>query len=219
MRILVVEDESIQQEAARLQLKDHEIEVMAYFQLHQMGEEEGRRQLTDFVSSFDVLLTDLFMPAPERNQPDMVVKAPVGWCVLLLGLDCGVKKIGLCTDMHRHINVVSYALDMMITNMLPDKAHTIVVGDTKIAILNCDLTLVYGMNVEMKYVGWDEVPVLEALSSSYSPDEKEALIELVDRADEERKASIEDGEEEPVMDGPMMPSVKDWRYLLEVLLE
>ena len=157
------------------------------------------------------------MPAPQRDHEDQTVKAPVGQWVMFLGLEAGIKRVGLFTDMHRHINVVSYALDMMLTGMMADEAHVITIGDAKIAILNCDLTLVHGMSTDVESINWVDTLVLETLSSSYTDEEKESLMELIMKADEERETLGENGEEEPVMDGSMVPTMKDWRHLLEVL--
>jgi CheY-like chemotaxis protein len=84
--------------------------------------------------NFDVVLTDLMMPASRSAQgPDGMQfvgeQMPVGTFLILLALRAGVKVIGMVTDMNHHNHPASAALD-------PINRNVIKVGETKIFATN-----------------------------------------------------------------------------------
>lgn len=107
MRILVIDDTVAHQDAAREQLRGHELTVVGTY-------DDGERLLQE--ESFDVVLTDLLMPASERTQgPDgrkfVGQEMPVGIFLALLAATRGARYVGLLTATNHHAHPASACLD------------------------------------------------------------------------------------------------------------
>lgn len=95
---------------------------------------ERARELATTHPNFDVVLTDLMMPASRSAQGDQGMQfvgkqMPVGTFLILLALNAGVKNIAMVTDMNHHHHPASAALD-------PINRKIIKVGDVKIFATN-----------------------------------------------------------------------------------
>ena len=199
MRILVVEDNPLEQEAARLQLSGQALTIMSYLELERkkrwMDEQDyGKPPETrewsfpKFMQSFEVLLTDLFMPTPQRGR-GAPLEVPVGFCVLLMGLKCGIKNIGLLTNIHRHHSPIANAIDYFLG------APLISVGDTRIALSGSDSSTFDKLEVYH--------PERDGYLNPYSPEDSHALQALMKEAE-----TNEDS-----------PYLKDWGRLYRALFD
>ena len=118
MKILVIDDSPVHQEAARKQLIDHTLVVAGSY-------DEGRDILMGRRDSparfFDVVLVDLLMPPSNRQQSvhrehqDM----PVGIFLALLGAKKGAKYVAVFTDSDHHSHPASACFD----DFNPDGEH------------------------------------------------------------------------------------------------
>lgn len=117
MKILVIDDNADNLRAATRMLKDHEVRLASSYEevepLLTRGDwNDGDMEIDEFYP--DVILTDLFMPAPKvRQNMHLFVEQemPVGSFIILLALKQGIKKIGLITDTNHHAHPASAMLD------------------------------------------------------------------------------------------------------------
>ena len=79
------------------------------------GEDHFGRK--DPVTNFDVVLTDMFLPASRSGLADPSefrgTEQPYGLSFMLLAMRTGVKTIGLLTDGNHHANPMIWALDTL----------------------------------------------------------------------------------------------------------
>jgi len=153
LNILVIDDEKNHRRSAEMLLKGHNLLVVGSY-------DEAAGFLTSKIDygfanilqkdkglsyaeaiekattrpNFDVVLTDLMMPASRSAQgPEGLAfvgkQMPVGTFLILLALAAGVKNIGMVTDMNHHNHPASAALD-------PIGGSVITVGETKIFATN-----------------------------------------------------------------------------------
>jgi CheY-like chemotaxis protein len=96
---------------------------------------------------FDVMLSDLMMPAPEEVLSQEAKahfhkeEQPMGSFLVLLAMKAGVKKIGLVTNMNHHHHPASAALDGFNTR----RTGGFSIGDTKVVCWN------YGKNWRLAF--------------------------------------------------------------------
>lgn len=119
MRILVVDDNEQHRRAAHAFLKDHDLTVVGDFGKAQtlLGK-CGRRGVykNNQSPSFDVVLTDLMLPASDEEQgPDGMKfvgqEMPLGTTLMLRAIACGVKYVACITDTNHHHHPASAAFD------------------------------------------------------------------------------------------------------------
>ena len=138
MKILVVEDNSLHQEAARILLAEHDVTVVESFTDFfdkvtgvQSNVPEHCVPPEQDLASFDVVLTDVNLPSHHGE-------AATGFVVALKALATGVKRIGIITDANHHRDSYGKALDLSFNGVkTKDKwgwGQRIVVGDTRIAV-------------------------------------------------------------------------------------
>lgn len=132
MKILVFDDKQEQRYAALQQLKGHEVHVVSSYrdaQLDLAGDGDRIKP-----KQFDIVLTDLLVPAPRSMLSDEACEQyagqemPLGAIIVLLALKMGVKKIGLVTDANHHDHPASAALDILLGGFS--------VGDVEIVCTN-----------------------------------------------------------------------------------
>jgi CheY-like chemotaxis protein len=107
MKILVVEDNSRQQEVAKQQLAEHDVTVTASYR-------EAFKMMED--ARFDVLLTDLHLPASTEYPLDISFtgqEVQAGWVVVLKGISVAIPMIGLLTDADHHQDTASALVDLI----------------------------------------------------------------------------------------------------------
>lgn len=118
MRILVFDDNPINQKFARVLLKDHDLTVVGSY-------DEASDLLTPFewhnepnpkFQKFDVVMTDLMVPASDSCLVGKALdyagqEMPLGSIIALLALHAGVKKVAVVSDTNHHQHPASAALD------------------------------------------------------------------------------------------------------------
>jgi CheY-like chemotaxis protein len=105
MKILVFDDNETNRDAAKVQLKDHDLTVVGTYN-------EAQNQL--MTSTFDVVLTDLLVPASDQQQstPELVgEEMPVGIFIALLAATRGAKYTAVFTDSDHHSHPASACFD------------------------------------------------------------------------------------------------------------
>lgn len=140
MKILVIDDSRIHQNAAHEQLKDHDLTVVkTYDEAHRLivgsdRDGHGHHEKHDF----DVVLVDLLMPASLTKLShsfkwvDQVM--PVGIFLALLAAKFGAKYVGLLTDTHHHDHPAAACLDAF--NEAESRPTPFIVGETKVILSN-----------------------------------------------------------------------------------
>ncbi|MDO8515706.1 MAG: response regulator [bacterium] len=107
MKILVVDDNSVHQDAAKAQLKDHDLTVI---ESYAKAEELLRK-----ACEYEVVLVDLLMPASERLQGEGMryvgQEMPIGIFLALLAAKGGAKYVAVFTDSNRHAHPASACVD------------------------------------------------------------------------------------------------------------
>jgi len=113
MKVLIVEDDPIHQEAAKEQLVDHDLIIMESFVefFKTFNDCLGSKPKLD-LSSFDAVLTDINLPSPHDRKG--VEQAATGFVVALKAMQAGVKYIGIITDASHHDDAYGKALDLWI---------------------------------------------------------------------------------------------------------
>jgi len=152
MKILVVEDNAIHQEAARAQLsKGNDLTVVDKY-------EEAEKLIQDM--SFDAVLVDLMLPAsgralrPEAKNLFAGKEMPIGIFLALLAAKNGAKFIAVLSDSSHHDHPASAALDFF--NQEGCENPTIMmVGEAKMILTNNQSWLGCFKKSNMaKDVGW-----------------------------------------------------------------
>lgn len=113
LKVLVVDDSATHREAAKAQLMDCDLMVVASYDeaFKLLGGEEGWDR-----HDFDVVLTDLLMPASKKKMgPEGMELAgqqmPVGIFLVLMAAKNGARYVGLLSDMDHHGHPASAAID------------------------------------------------------------------------------------------------------------
>jgi len=102
MKILVVDDNTIHQKAAKAQLKDHDTTVVGSYG-------EGQK-LVRQKHEFEVVLVDLLMPAWGQGKLEGQ-EMPVGIFLALLAAKNGAKYVAVFTDSNHHQHPASTCFD------------------------------------------------------------------------------------------------------------
>ena len=117
MKILVVDDQQMNLDAAKAQLIGHEVTTVSNFDeaFKLVCHYDAGWQKPNIVD-FDAVLTDLLMPAGKLRQGDKGLRhlgeeMPLGIFLVLQAAKSGVKLIGLLTDTNHHDHPASAALD------------------------------------------------------------------------------------------------------------
>lgn len=149
MKILVLDDKPIQRDAANILLAGHDLTIVSTFdeaaevlELKEdnvawgrlfderggqklEGKERGmflkrcKREATKY-PDFDVVLTDMMMPASRRNlckearSKYLEQEMPLGLVVALLALRNGIKNVAIVSDMNHHTHPVAAAFDYFV---------------------------------------------------------------------------------------------------------
>lgn len=106
LKILVVEDNPIHQEAAKKQLNNYDVTIMKSFTEFFNAVRQGVE-----LSDYDVVLTDVKLPSPQDGGRGEV-EAATGFVVALKALQEGVKMVGIITDVNHHEDVYGKAMDL-----------------------------------------------------------------------------------------------------------
>ncbi len=125
LRILVIDDKQVNLDAAKEQLAGHQVTTASSFrEAHKLlGQNKDADQYVYFdkqePAQFDVVLTDLFMPA----CPDGINKAkfashegtekPYGTVFALAALRRGIPMVAIVTSGNHHADPLVWALDLL----------------------------------------------------------------------------------------------------------
>ncbi len=131
MKIMVFDDNATHRATAINQLKEHELTVVGTYA-------EAQRALTGH-NNFDVVLTDLLVPANSFDEEEL----PLGTIIALLALKVGVKMVAVVTDANHHSNDASAALDVF-------RQETFVIGDAKMVCANYNVCADFDMETFRK---------------------------------------------------------------------
>ena len=113
MRILVVDDNEINQAAARAQLSDYDLTVVGSYD---EAEKLINREMASVPGEkkFDVVLADLLMPASGLGMCSNILSGqemPIGIFLALLAAKNGAKQVAVFTDCNHHAHPVSACFD------------------------------------------------------------------------------------------------------------
>lgn len=108
MKILVIDDSHVHQQAAKEQLKNYETIVVGNY-------DEGQQLLVKR-HDFEVVLADLLLPASSQKMGDdgmglAGMEMPVGIFLALLAAKNGAKFVAVLTDSNHHQHPASACLD------------------------------------------------------------------------------------------------------------
>lgn len=134
MKILVIDDNQAHLDAAKEQLgNDHELTLASSFDEAETILNHGDHWYQDGPPNFDVVLTDMMLPASKNGVSKEVEhpEQPYGLVFLLNAIRRGVKMIGLVTDGSHHTSPIHWALDMIGYDCKSDKKNVRILGNTK----------------------------------------------------------------------------------------
>ena len=128
MRILVIDDSAVHQASARQTLKDHDLTVATSYEqgfrmLAPVDDEGGTVWKDKAGKRFDVVLSDLLMPAPGTMLMPAAKKTfegteqPLGWALVLRAILNGTRYAAIVSQTSHHDHPAAYALDAI------DNAH------------------------------------------------------------------------------------------------
>jgi len=125
MKVLVLDDNPVHQEAAKSQFSGCKLAVASSYEMAEMWIKNCQ---------FDAVLLDLMIPAPGRTMGKKGMafagqEMPIGIFLVLLALKQGARKIGLLTDTNHHDHPASACVDVFQSQSFP-------VGDVKIIVSN-----------------------------------------------------------------------------------
>lgn len=110
LNILVIDDSPNHRESAQRIFKDHDLTVVEHY-------DEAWNLIEDKKQVWDVVLTDLVLPAGERMQnpdSDLVgMRIPAGWSLVLNSVLRGVKYVGCLSMGGHHASPAGAMLDMI----------------------------------------------------------------------------------------------------------
>lgn len=117
MKILVIDDKQKNLEDAKIQLADHEVTTLSSINeirdCYDDDETGGFKGLKNYFKQFDVILTDLFMPAIQYGaRPGIYEEVPYGVIVTMLALRFEIP-VAIVTDIDHHRNPFAYASDLL----------------------------------------------------------------------------------------------------------
>ncbi len=137
MKILVIEDSSIHQEAARILMPEHDVNIIDSFTSFYEKVTPIRSNIPEHckpaeldLASFDAVLTDVNLPSHYGKE------AATGFVIALQALAAGVKRVGIITDADHHRDAYGRAFDLPFSSVkVNDRwGKRIVVGDARIAV-------------------------------------------------------------------------------------
>lgn len=107
MKVLVIDDNARNLEAAKAQLKEHDLTIVDNY-------DDGQNELRQF--DFEVVLVDLLMPASRQQQGEKGIRfvgqeMPVGIFLALLAAKNGAKCVAVLTDSDHHSHPASACFD------------------------------------------------------------------------------------------------------------
>lgn len=120
MKILIFDDSLEHCDIARRFLKDHDLTIVnsydeaAQYLTHR--EVSKSRVVRCNPREFDVVMTDLMVPASEDGLSDEHkylggTQMPLGTIIALRAIACGIKRVAVVTDDNHHRNPASAAFD------------------------------------------------------------------------------------------------------------
>lgn len=115
MRILIVEDKPHHLRTAHkfAEESEHEVIIVSSYDEAEQAFIGVNRRAKEFEMNFDVIMTDLLLPASKTglgNHNDYG-EVPYGLSLALLAMRIGVKAIGVLTDGDHHSHPMIWALD------------------------------------------------------------------------------------------------------------
>lgn len=115
MKILVIDDSPIHQDAARKQLaEEHDLTIVGSYDEGQTLLGYRSWQDRSDKHEFDVVLVDLLMPASRQmGAYSMEKELPVGIFLALLAAKNGAKHVALFTDSDHHTHPASACFDAL----------------------------------------------------------------------------------------------------------
>ena len=172
LKILVIDDNPLNLEVAKMQLAEHELVLCSSFREamsalnndpidHAIDEKDKERAAIDDAGfrlknlnsrqQFDVILTDLFLPTcltglwkSFYKNGDYEKEQPYGLAIVLIAMRRGIKKIALVTNANHHAHPIIYALDPLCMT----RSYPICLDDT---------TFVYSIDQLYKlYDNWED---------------------------------------------------------------
>jgi CheY-like chemotaxis protein len=113
LKILVVEDTPANIDAAKEQLKAHDLEILTTY------EDAATRLTSEYQEkgAIDVLMTDLYVPFAQKDggrqvwREDVTKTKALGYPLILLGVQQKIPKIGLLSDSNHHSSSEAAAAD------------------------------------------------------------------------------------------------------------
>lgn len=158
MKILVIDDSSIHQDAARKQLADeHDLTVVGNYDDAQFllggGDRYGGKKTGSH--GFEVVLCDLLMPASGQMQGKDGARLvgqvmPVGIFLALLAAKNGAKHVAVFTDSNHHQHPASACFDSF--NPEESKPAVFTVGTAKMILCNAGNWVQSDMSVQPEVV-------------------------------------------------------------------
>lgn len=142
MNILVFDDNATHRAAAEAQFKDHDLTVVETY-------DQAQKLLLDPNSKFDVVFSDLLVPASFQAQTEQLrglggTEMPVGIFIgLLAAVKGGAKYVGVLTDANHHSHPASACFDAF--NKYAIEPDIFTVGGAKVVLIN-----------DSKWIGWYE---------------------------------------------------------------
>jgi len=122
MKILVIDDDQVNCDAARAQFADHDVTVVSTYDKGQLliagGEDASNGWARVDPVAFDVVLVDLLMPASRQQQGNrgscfVGKEMPVGiFLGLLAAVKNGAKYVAVFTDSSHHDHPASACFDV-----------------------------------------------------------------------------------------------------------
>lgn len=114
MKILVIDDSSIHQAAAKRQLTDHDLTVVGTYDEAQALLGYNKWNDRSDRHDFEVVLCDLLMPASGQMQASFELvgkEMPVGIFLAILAAKNGAKHVAILTDCNHHSHPASACFD------------------------------------------------------------------------------------------------------------
>ncbi len=136
MKILVIDDNQGNLEAAKKQLANHELILCSSF--------EEARELLASSNDYDVVMTDLFLPKCLDGMRSEIAdqfaeEQPYGLVFALTAVKKGIKRIAVVSNATHHTHPINWALDLVGSgsiwgeNAMPE----ILPGGVKFLYSNC----------------------------------------------------------------------------------
>ncbi len=112
LKVLVFDDSELHRKSAQKVLGDHDLVVVGDYD----AAESAIESASNSGHVFDVVLTDLLVPASRKCQGSTGRKfvgqeMPLGTTIALFAICTGVKKVAVVTDMNHHDHPASAAFD------------------------------------------------------------------------------------------------------------